>query len=92
MKKKRVKKIKAKRIVMAVCSFFLFSFGLSIFLKSYGEFVSTFDSNSSGKVNNIMFINDLTSDYNYFKGLNYTEIKNKNIIPSATSTGHYDDD
>ncbi len=91
MKKKRVNKTKAKRIVIAVCSFFLFAFGLTTFLKTYGEFVSTFDTNTSGKVNNTLYINDLTSDYNYLKGLNYTEIRNQNIIPSETSTGYYDD-
>ena len=89
MKKKKITKIKTKRIVLASLYFLLFYLGLTTFLRSYGEFVSTVQPVSTGKVDNVMYINDLTSDYNYFKGLNYTKIFNANTIPSETNTGYY---
>ncbi len=90
-KKKKIIKIKTKRIIFAALSFLLFCFGLTTFF-TYGEFVSTFDAPVSGKVDTTMHINDLASDYNYFKGLNYTKIFNQNIIPSSTNTGYYNDE
>ena len=89
MKKKRVNKIKTRRIVFAIFSFLLFYFGLTTYFKSYGEFVSTLNPVSSGKVNNTLYINDLISDYDYFQGLNYTKIFTQNNIPSSTNTGYY---
>ena len=90
MKKKRIAKIKTRRIIIATFSFLLFYVGLTTYLKSYGEFVSHLEVESSGKVDTTMYVNDLTSDYNYFKGLNYTKIFNPNNIPSETNTGYYD--
>ena len=90
MKKKNTT-VKTSRIILASLYFLLFYFGLTTFLKTYGEFVSTVEPVASGKVDNVMYVDDLTSDYNYFKGLNYTKIINANNIPSATSTGYYDD-
>ncbi|MBR3489981.1 MAG: hypothetical protein IKH36_00675 [Bacilli bacterium] len=90
-KKKKIIKIKTKRIIFAALSFLLFCFGLTTFF-TYGEFVSTFNAPVTGKVDETMHINDLSSDYNYFKGLNYTKIFNQNVIPSETSTGYYNDD
>ena len=92
MKKKRNAKINYKRIIFASFSFLLFYLGVTSYLKSYGEFVSTFEPQTSGKVGTVMHINDLVSDHNYFKGLNYTKIFNSNIIPSETNTGYYNDE
>ncbi len=44
----------------------------------------------SGVSGNTLYINDFTADKNYFKGLNFTEIRNTSI-PSGISTGYYDD-
>lgn len=50
----------------------------------------TITTHASGADGNTFYINDLISDYNYLKGLNYTEIRNTSI-PSGVSTGYYDD-
>ena len=91
MKKKKKNTIKTRRIVFAAFYFLLFYLGLTTYLKSYGEFVSTLEPVSSGISNNTVYINDLDADYNYFKGLNYTEIRDENI-PSGSSRGYYDDE
>ena len=44
---------------------------------------------ASGVDGNTVYINDLTSDYNYYQGLNFTEVRSTSI-PSGTSTGYYD--
>ena len=92
MKKKKSNKIKTRRIVFAAFYFLLFYFGITTYFKSYGEFVSTLNPISSGKVDSTLYVNDLVSDYNYFKGLNYTKIFDTNTIPSSTNTGYYNDD
>lgn len=91
MKKKKITKIKTRRIVFAAFYFLLFYMVLTTYYKSYGEFVSTLEPVSSGIANNTVYINDLDADYNYFKGLNYTEIRDENI-PSGSSRGYYDDE
>ena len=91
MKKKRIRKVKVKRVLAAAFSFLLFYAGISTYLETYSEFVSAFQAESSGVRNNTVYVNDLDSDYNYFKGLNYTEIRSQNI-PSGVSTGYYDDE
>ena len=50
----------------------------------------TITEHASGSDGNTLYINDLISDYNYLKGLNYTEVRSTSI-PSGTSTGFYDD-
>ena len=91
MKKKRRVKFDTKKVVSFSVSFFLFVLGLSTYVKSYSEFVSTLEPESTGISNNTVYVNDLFADYDYFKGLNYTEIRDTNI-PSGTSRGYYDDE
>lgn len=50
----------------------------------------TISEHESGVSGTTVYVNDLISDYNYLKGLNYTEIRDNNI-PSGISTGYYDD-
>ncbi len=89
MKKKRVKKIKAKRIIIAVCSFFLFSFGLSTYLKSYSEFVTNIQREQSGVVDNVVYVNDAASDYYYYTGKNYTQSSSVTTLPSLEDKNYY---
>ena len=46
---------------------------------------------SSGVDGTTVYVNDISSDYNYLKGLNYTEVRST-TIPSGVSTGYYDDE
>ena len=50
----------------------------------------TITEHASGSDGNTFYINDLTADKNYLKGLNYTEVRNTSL-PSGVSTGYYDD-
>ena len=50
---------------------------------------STINEHASGIDNNTVYVNDLTSDLNYFTGLNYTEVRSTSI-PSGNSTHYYD--
>ncbi len=50
---------------------------------------STINEHASGIANNIVYVNDLTSDLNYLTGLNYTEVRNTSL-PSGNSTHYYD--
>lgn len=52
---------------------------------------STIVEHTSGVDGTTVYVNDFTSDLNYLRGLNYTEIRNSNI-PSGISTGYYDDE
>ena len=90
--KKRVVKIRFKRIALLIGSFLLFGLTISAYFNTYTEFVSTFTAPDSGVSNNTVQVNDLTSDYNYFKGLNYAEVRSQTGIPSGNSTGYYDDE
>ena len=51
----------------------------------------TITEHASGSDGNTLYINDLTADKNYLKGLNYAEVRSTSI-PSGVSTGYYDDD
>lgn len=46
----------------------------------------------TGIENNIIYINDLLSDYHYYKSLNYTQIINGQELPGKVSTNYYDDE
>lgn len=52
---------------------------------------SSITEHASGVDGSTVYINDFTADYNYYKGLNFTEVRSTSI-PSGASTGYYDDD
>ncbi len=81
--KKYVKQeeIKTSNIIDNKTSNFSFS------IKTSGT--SNIIAHESGLSGNTFYVNDLDSDYNYLKGLNYTEIQNASL-PSANSE-YYDD-
>ena len=51
----------------------------------------TITEHASGSDGNTLYVNDLTADKNYLKGLNYAEVRSTSL-PSGVSTGYYDDD
>lgn len=48
-------------------------------------------THASGLEGNTLYINDVGSDYNYYKGLNFSEVRSTSI-PNGKSTGYYDDE
>ncbi len=89
MKKKRViRKVKTKRIISLLFSFFLFYIGLTTYLKSYSEFVTNVQRERSGIVDNIVYVNDAESDYYYYMSKNYTYSTNR-TLPTTVDKNIY---
>ena len=89
--KKQIKKINVKRIILASVIFFLFSFGLTTFFKSYGEFVSSFQRENSRVAGDTVYVNDAEADLYYYLGLNYTYSANA-TLPSGVNQNLYTED
>ena len=51
----------------------------------------TITEHASGADGNTLYVNDLTADKNYLKGLNYAEVRSISL-PDGVSTGFYDDE
>ena len=49
------------------------------------------EGTASGISGTVVTVNDLTNDYNYYTSLNFTEITNKNTLPSGTNSNRYND-
>ena len=80
MKKKRViRKVKTKRIISLLFSFFLFYIGVTTYLISYSEFVTNVSRERSGVVENIVYVNDAESDYYYYMSKNFTYSDNRTL-------------
>lgn len=58
----------------------------SFSIKTSGASIST---HASGLDGNTFYINDFDSDYNYLKGLNYTEVRNTSL--PINNSGYYND-
>ena len=63
--------------------------GFSFSIKSAIGTSTSIVTHASGTDGNTFYINDFDMDYNYFKGLNYTEVRNTSL-PQGYS-GYYDD-
>lgn len=96
MLKYRLKKIPKKKII-------IWSTMLLVFVISLGSMVgfyaagNPFPGSSTSLIQgDTVIVNNLTADWNYYMGLNYTEVTNKNALPgtsadktSAVSNGKY---
>ena len=85
----------ARNNKLELCAFFVVLIGLLSAL-TIEIFTSTFSSvmttpSTSRVEGTTLYVDDLTADYNYMQGLNYTEIRSTSI-PSGVSTGYYNDD
>ena len=88
MKKKTTKQ--KIRILVITFSLFLFALGLTTYFITYGDLIGQFDDDEdyikSQIKDNKVIVNELESDYYYYKSLNYTDsngtlptTENKNI-------------
>ena len=75
-----------KRFTTVLLLFFVLVYNLTTYFYTFSEYVSKMGSTDTGINNNIVTINDLTNDYNYYMGLNYVSsdgtlptLENKNI-------------
>ena len=74
------------RFTIVICLFFVLAYNLSTYFFTFSEYVSKISTTETGVVENVITINDLEDDYNYYMGLNYTDsdgslptLDNKNI-------------
>ena len=92
-----MKRIKLKRILhrykyrftLLVFTFCVFSFVLTVFLRTYSEFV-TKPGLLHGVIGQTVYVNDQRADYDYYMGLNYTS-SNNGTLPGLTNQNLYND-
>ena len=65
-----MKKIR-KRFITVILLFFVLSYNITTYFHTFSEYVSKIETNNTGIVNNVVMINELENDYNYYMGLNY---------------------
>ena len=91
MKKKTTKQ--KIRILVITFSLFLFALGLTTYFITYGDLIGQFDDDEdyikSQIKDNKVIVNELESDYYYYKSLNYTD--NNGTIPTTENKNIYND-
>lgn len=104
MLKYKLKKISKKKLIVwsTMIAIFIISLGSIVgYYASYQQPDRFLDANPSfiDSKHNKVIVNNLTKDWNYYQGLNYTEVTNKYNLPGmnpasnkAQSTGKYNKD
>ena len=91
MKKKLTKQ--KIRILVITFSLFLFTLGLTTYFITYGDLIGQFDDDEdyikSQIKDNKVIVNELESDYYYYKSLNYTD--NNGTIPTTENKNIYNE-
>lgn len=89
MLKYKLKKIPKKKLIVWSTLIMIFFISLGSIV---GFYAAVFNGeNTSGIEGSTVYVNDLDADWNYYMGLNYTEIQNKTTLPGEESTGKYND-
>lgn len=89
MLKYKLKKIPKKKLIVWSTLIMIFFISLGSIV---GFYAAVFNGeNESGIEGNTVYVNDLDADWNYYMGLNYTEIQDKTTLPGKESTGKYND-
>lgn len=80
-----------KRFTTVLLLFFVLVYNLTTYFYTFSEYVSKMDTTVTGINSNIVTINDLVNDYNYYMGLNYVSsdgtlptLENKNLYNEKT--------
>ena len=91
MKRKLLKNTKSKiHFLLSIFTLLILVVGITTYFKTYGDIINEFENDPnyipSGINNNQVIVNELESDYYYYKSLNYTDsngtlptTENKNI-------------
>ncbi len=91
MLKYRLRKIGRKKIIFWSTTAFIFLISMVSIVRFYALSSSNITTHASGIDGDTVYVNDLTKDYNYYIGLNYTEITNARALPGGTNTNKYND-
>ena len=81
-----------ERIFIIFLVILVLGLSIAMFNNTYSRITDGPTGTSNSRLEgNTVYVDDLIADYNYFKGLNFTEVRSTSI-PSGTSTGFYDHD
>lgn len=94
MLKYRLRKLSRKKTIVWTTILLLFVISMASIVRYYAEasFSGVDLSAPHSYTDSTVFINDIQSDYDYYMGLNYTEITSKTTLPGNTSLNKYTDD
>lgn len=90
---KNIKRLPKARLIFLIVSFSLVIISTTAFFTSYARFTSQFTGygeDNSGVSGNIVTLDDLRKDYNYYMGLNYT-YSSDGTLPTGTKQNLYSD-
>ena len=83
------------RILSLFLIIILLTFSVVSYILTYSDLVIDFETDpnykASGIYNDIVLVNDLENDYNYYMGLNYTTSSNNNTLPTTIDKNIYND-
>ena len=87
------KNTKEFRVAVIIILILILVLTIRIFFSNTFSRITDAPSNQSTSrlEGNTLYVDDLAADYNYMKGLNFTEIRSTSI-PSGNSTGYFDND
>ena len=91
MLKYRLRKIGRKKLIFWSTTTLIFLISIVSIVRYYAINTSNITTHASGISGDTVYVNDLTKDYNYYMGLNYTEITNAGSLPSGTNSNKYND-
>lgn len=92
MLKYRLKRTPKRKIIIWSTLILLFFVSIGSIVRYYALSTNLENNwNSAGISGQIVYVNDLEADWNYYTGLNFTEVTNKNTLP-GTNTNKYNSD
>lgn len=88
MLKYRLKRIPKKKLIIWTTMLMLFVISLGSIVGFYAVNNAYADAGASIINGDTVYVNDLSADWNYYEGLNYTEIQEANGLPGMNSDGN----
>lgn len=85
----KLQKIRNLKLIVILSALILLFLGVITYIKTYGDITTSFDT-ESGISNDVVYVNDSKSDYNYYMGLNYT-YSSDGKIPTTANKNIYND-
>ena len=89
MLKYKLRKIGRKKVIFWSATMLIFLISMTSIIRYYAITIS--NAHTSGIDGTTVYVNDLVKDYDYYIGLNFTEITNASSLPSGTNSGRYND-
>ena len=90
MLKYRLRKLGRKKIIFWSASILIFFISLASIIRYYAVTHAITPTYATSRVvGNNVYINDLDADYYYYESLNFTEITDKNVLPTGTYSAKY---